>query len=132
MNRRPEVVPAIYTPAQVRMERAVMEAMKGLANWSFTRVVGQPEAGDADCLKHDLIAAAEIFDDFIKAFGDYAHSTIGLNKNDLDCFHDQLRNAIDGNALHVLDKAAGYLRDLRSGSEGQRHDSRRGLLEAAE
>ena len=127
MTRRPEVEPATPSPAQVRMERAVMDAIKGLANWSFTRVIGQPEAGDADCLKHDLIAISEIVDDLVKAFGAYTNSTIGIAQEDLDVFQTPLRDAIDGNAIFVLDKAAEYLRDLN-------HDTRtsRRMLEAAE
>lgn len=131
MSNSPQVVP-LPSAAQIRMERATMAAIQGLANWSVTRIIGPAEAGDAQCLKHDLIALSEIVDDLVKAFGDYANSTVGLTAKDLEYFHDQLRNAIDGNATHVFDTVAEQLRELREGSEDQRHDFRRGLLTAAE
>lgn len=122
-----QVLP-LPSPAQIRMERATMAAIQGLANWSVTRIIGQPEAGDAQCLKHDLISLSEIVDDLVQAFGDYANATVGLTQKDLSYFHSQLRDAIDGNATAVLDGVADQLRELRNGSDDQRHDFRRPLI----
>jgi hypothetical protein len=105
--------------ADVVFERAVMDAIRGLARFSPTRVIGAADAADAENLKSDLLDLCEIVDPLVEAFGVYVQHHFGLMTKDRELFRGQLRGAISGDAAAVLQGIADQLRE-RSGD--RRHD----------
>lgn len=108
-------------PADLAIERAIMDAMRGLARFSPTRVIGAPDAADAENLRSDLLDLCDVVDPLVKAIGDYAAHQFGMSAKDHELFHNQLRGALEGNAAHVLQEIADRLR-AQAGSDGNRHD----------
>lgn len=111
----------IPSPANIAIERAVMDAMRGLARFSPTRVIGAPDAADAENLRSDLLDLCDVVDPLVRAIGDYAARQFGMSTSEHDLFNNQLRGALEGNATHVLDSIADRLR-AQAGSDGNRHD----------
>jgi len=111
------------SPDRLNLERAIMDAVKALANFQPTEILGSgPDAADAENLADDCRTVAVIADNLIHALGRYAarHMTI-TEKQLAESFKEQCFNATDDNAAALLDKlAAQYREDARS--EGQRHD----------
>ncbi len=92
--------------ADAAVNAAIMTAIKGLANFSPTRIVGEPDAADAENLKFNLLELAEIIDPLVQAIGEYAHHHFGIQPADQPLFKDLLRDGLDGNATYVLQKIA--------------------------
>jgi hypothetical protein len=102
LSSRDQAAPA--RPAHP-VQAAVNAAIARLAAFTPTRIVGEPDAADANGLIDDLFAMAAIVDPVIAAIGDYADSAIGLPRADRALFVDQLRQALEGNATYVVTRA---------------------------
>lgn len=91
------------------------------------RIAGsEPDMQDAIEFQKELLMLAARVDRVIEAYGEYLNSNGVLSADDVkDCFKDQLANALQGNALyliesgtqeriqHVEDEAADHERDRR-------------------
>lgn len=107
--------------ADIRVERAIMDAMRGLARFSPTKVIGSADAADAENLKSDLLGLCDVVDPLVKAIGAYAAHHFKIDPRDLQLFDGQLRGALEGNAAFVLQSIAdARYADATSGD--QRHD----------
>ena len=78
------------------------------------QIVGEPDKTDAYNLADDMEALWRIVDPLIKAYGDYAKSTLGLSDDEVaKHFTDQLRGALEGNATYALTSAGDQIEELR-------------------
>lgn len=98
------------------LDPAILNAIKGLAHFIPTRVIAPADPVEAEDLANDLREIADVIDPLIKAFGDYAAEYFDIDKATFkECFESPLMDALDGNAIHVLKRAA---QDL----EAERHN----------
>lgn len=86
------------------VRKACLEAAVKLAALMPTRIVGEPDMADANALIDDLDAICAIVDPVIAAIGEYAESNFG--RLDRSLFADQLRGALEGNAMFEIEQAA--------------------------
>jgi hypothetical protein len=120
-------------PYDARLERAQMKLIRSIANFHPTRVIGsRADKADCDNAAHDIIEFAGMCDEFVRAYGEYmaAHSVSITPKDITECFASPFRDAIDGNATHILRKAGEELAE--AGRDGARADYNRGFVQAAE
>lgn len=122
-------------PYDARLERAQMDLIRSIANFHPTRIIGS-RADKADCenAAHDIIEFAGMCDEFLRAYGEYlqAHCVSITAKDITDCFARPFRDAVDGNATHVLRKAGEELAEASRDSDGAYADYRRSFAHAAE
>jgi len=114
------------SPERAVLERAIMDAVKALANFHPTEIIGmRPDAADASNLADDVHTIADIADSLIYAIGTYASSHISIDKKVLaENFGSVCRDAVDDSAGYLLRGIASqYEADARS--DGQRHDFQR-------
>jgi hypothetical protein len=86
------------------VRKACLEAAVKLAALMPTRIVREPDMADANALIDDLDAICAIVDPVIAAIGQYAESNLG--RLDRSLFADQLRGALEGNAMFEIEQAA--------------------------
>jgi hypothetical protein len=103
------------------LERAVMDAVKAIANFQPTEIIGmRADAADAANLANDMRTVADIADGLIHALAVYARGYMdGIDP--ADC-KNICRNAIDDNGAIFLDCAANRLREDQYGAH---HDFQR-------
>lgn len=90
----------------------------------MTRIVGVPDQHDANNLMTDLIDVARIVDELVYDIGRYAKETLGISSNDLkEHFKDQLSNALEGNALYVIQSAGEELAEETERSLNDEHST---------
>src|SRR5690606_34625842 len=90
------------------------------------QVYGQPDKSDAYALADDLEAMWRIFDPLIEAYGEYVQSNFGISEHDvIDCFRDQLRGALEGNATFILTSAGDDIEQSRLDTEADYEIDRR-------
>ena len=88
------------------LDQIVHDAARKLLTLRMTRIIYAADRADADNLRADLEALWTILDPVILAIGEYAAEHFHIAPNDIkDCFADQIRGALEGNATHVLDMA---------------------------
>jgi hypothetical protein len=122
-------------PYDARLERAQMDLIRSLANFHPTRVIGsRADKADCDNAAHDIIEFAGMCDEFVRAYGEYmaAHSVSITPKDITECFASPFRDALDGNATHILRKAGEELAEAGRDVDGARADYRRSFIQAAE
>jgi hypothetical protein len=71
-----------------------------------TEVASCPTTQDGIDLAKDLSLLAAKVDAVIASYGDYAQSTLGVSKRDMDLFNNQTIGALEGNALYIIESAA--------------------------
>lgn len=116
------------SPDRMALERAVMDAVKALANFHPTEIHGsRGDAADAANLADDVRRVAEVADNLIHAIGKYAKWHFGFTDKELaEHFKEACWNAADDKGAWFLDQIANRLtEDARS--EGGRHDFQRSL-----
>lgn len=103
MNRHTAEARPALNPYDARLERAQMKLIRSIANFHPTRVIGsRADKADCDNAAHDIT----------------------------ECFASPFRDAIDGNATHILRKAGEELAE--AGRDGARADYNRSFIQAAE
>lgn len=129
-----EARPAL-NPYDAKLEAAQMKLIRQIANFHPTRIIGS-SADQADCenAAHDILEFAEMCDDFLHAYGKYmqAHSVSISAKNVTECFSSPFRDALDGNATHILRAAGEELAEANRDIDGARADYHRSFVQAAE
>lgn len=83
---------------------AKAQAVEKLAAMVPTFIIGTPDMIDAKWLIMDLKSLCDLIDPLIAAYGQYAESNFG--KIDQSLFTDQLRGALEGNAMFEIERAA--------------------------
>jgi hypothetical protein len=84
--------------------KAQATAAAGLAGTRLHQVHGQAGADDARAMVGDLDALCTIVDPLVWAIG--AEAASEFHGVDRALFKDQLRDALDGNAMHTIERAA--------------------------
>ena len=86
---------------------AIVAAMERMDDIKPTRLSYNPGVGELASLLEDLAKWASIADSVTLAFGEYVRAEIGgIDRNQFEqCFCDQLRDAIDGNATFLISQA---------------------------
>ena len=84
-----------------------------LLTLQMTRLVGEPDKGDAQDLTRDLLDIGRMVDEMILAIGRHAQSHFG-RAVDLKQFTDQLRGALEGNATFTICEAVEIMDEERA------------------
>jgi len=85
------------------VETALQEHARICRDLVITSIVGEPDHSDALDLADDLDVFVASVDKVVAAFGDYAASTLDVSRANVQrFFHDQLRNALEGNAIYEI------------------------------
>ena len=86
---------------------AVLEAGRKLLSLKMARIVGRPDEHDCANLRADLDALCRVIDPVIQEIGEYAQGWLGFSAEKVqDHFTDVLRNALEADAMPILDRAA--------------------------
>jgi hypothetical protein len=83
------------------LDLIVQNCGRKLCGLQMTRLVGEPDKGDAQSLTRDLLDIAKTIDDALLAIGREAKAHFG-SAVDLSLFADQLLGAIEGNATFTI------------------------------
>lgn len=102
-----EMLAGLPTRPVSPLDAEVRKAGRKFMALRMTRVIGEPDKADADNLISDLEALWQIMDPLILAVGKYAQSTLGISGETVaQCFTDQVRGALEGNATFEIEHAA--------------------------
>lgn len=89
------------------VQDAVLEAGRKLLSLKMARIAGVPDEHDCARLRDDFDVLCDIIDPVILAMGEYAQGWLGFSADKVrDHFTDVLRNALEADAIPILDRAA--------------------------
>lgn len=88
------------------LDSIIAEAARKLLTLRMTNIHGAGDRIDAENLNSDLDALCSIVDPMILAIGQYAQTHLGLSAETVQRhFADQLRGALEGNAMFEITEA---------------------------
>lgn len=100
----------------------VHKAGESLLALRMTNIAGRADKSDAQSLESDILAVARIVDPIIQAIGDYAREH--FNGIDKSLFVDQLRGAVEGNAVYAISAAAEAMAEEAAAPDRHHHARR--------
>lgn len=113
---------AANLPCLPDKQQAQATAAAKLCGLRLHRSVGEVTPNDVDLYRADLEAVAKIVDHLVQALGESAIVDLGVCRDEEKLFRDQLSDALEGNALYVIEQRA---EELRADLNEQRSTSRR-------